>query len=320
LALGATTVLSAPAGAQGTPAAIRYGRFATFPATPGMRLDFDVAQRMRVVTDARGRARALVPAWDRIPLDRQYRYLKQGGLWIPKPAVHPRRLRDGGVVELDRFVGSSIGVARHYRFDPDFRDPTGRRIDQRLIDGYLLKSSTGQVLDVSGARSVMLRASRVVQSADGLLSRPVDWALQSVTVDGRDVVNRAEYRFSPRRVHDRPYPVRVLFFPLRLTSTDALFGFHIGRDVTVRYPDGRRVRLPFRNGQVLLPAVPRGTYTVQVNAAGLSPARPVAVSRPQDVQLEVISWLDLLLIGVSVGGFALLLLVARRPHLRRLPW
>jgi hypothetical protein len=318
VAVGLTSVLAAPAGAQRSPHVIQYREFRTVPATPGLRLDFSGAQR--VVTDRRGEAVVLLPAWDDVAVGRQYRYLQEGGRWVRRPVVRPRRLRDGGVARLDGFIGFTIAVARHYRFRPDFRDPGGRPIDQRLIDGYRLKSRTGQVLDVEGTRSVTLQATRVVQHAGRLVSKDIDWSVEAVKVAGSNVVQRAAYRFSPRRLRNRPYRVRLLFFPLRVTSSDALFGFHVGRDVTLRYPNGRTVRLSFRDGQVFLPAVPRGTYTVKVNAPGLSPARPVAVSRPQDVRLEVISWLDLLLVGVSVGGFALLLLVARRPNLRRLPW
>ena len=114
--------------------------------------------------------------------------------------------------------------------------------------------------------------------------------------------------------------MRLLFYPVRVTSVDAVFGFHVGSSIRLRYPSGRRRSIRFTRGEVVIPALPRGTYDVKALAPGFSPQRPLAVSRPQDVRLKVITWLDMALVGAVLAGTAIALLVARRPHLRRALW
>jgi hypothetical protein len=235
--------------------------------------------------------------------------------------VYNTRLRDGGFARFERFYpDGKIALAYYHRFRPRFQGPDGRPIDQRIIDGYRLKSSTGAVIDVKGARAATLHSARVVPFSRALLAKDVGWSLERVLIDGTNVVNRAEYRFSPRRLRDRAYPVRLLFYPVRVTSVDALFGFHLGGSVSLTYPSGRRRSMRFTRGEVVIPALPRGTYAIRVRAPGFSPERPLAVSRPQNVRLKVISWLDMALLAAVLGGTAIALLVVRRPHLRRALW
>jgi hypothetical protein len=306
--------------ASSAPVGLRAMDMSTVPSTPGVRLRF-AGIRRTVVTDHRGSAAVRLRVRLRPPRGQESRYRAlANGTFFPQPTVEPRRLRDGGIAKLDRFFGGRIALALYYRFDPDFRGPDGSPIDQRLVQGYRLKSRTGAVIDVKGAQSVELQSTRVVPYTGVLVSKDIEWSLERVMVEGSNVVNRAQNRVSPHRLAGEPYSVRLLFYPVRLTARDAVFGFHTGKDVTLSYPNGKQRRLTFKNGVVMLPAVPRGTYTVKVNALGLSPQRPVAVSRPQDVELQVISWLDLVLGALLLTAFAVLLMVARRPHLRRLPW
>jgi len=234
--------------------------------------------------------------------------------------VRSRRLADGGVARLARyFHGGRVALALFYRFSPEFRAPDGSRVEPHLVQGYRLKSRTGEIVDVKGARSVTLQATRVVPFPEGLVSKDIEWSIERVMIDGTNVVNRAQNQFTPHRLKGRPRPVRLLFYPVKVKTTDAMFGFPIGKDLTVTYPNGKERRLALREGRAVIPALPRGTYTVNVRAPGLSPARAIAVSRPQEVELQVISWLDVAIVGLLLGSFTAVLAVARRPHLRRLP-
>jgi len=289
----------------------------TVPPVSGLRLDVSTGSYR---TDHKGNAHLNVEILRRFPAQNRdaYRTLPDGGIF-KSPRVNDLRLPNTGVAALERFYGGGqIALTTSYLFRPDFRGPNGERVDPSIVQSYRLKSRTGEVIEVKGSKPVRLLATRVVPYSGELVSKEVEWSLERVLVDGANVVNRAQNRFSPRRLQGRPYPVKMLFYPVRVTSTDAIFGFHLGKDIVLTYPSGLKRNVPFKDPEIVMPALPRGTYTVKVNAPGISPARPVAVSRAQVVELKVISWLDLALAGVVLAAIAIGLLVARRPHLRRL--
>jgi hypothetical protein len=71
------------------------------------------------------------------------------------------------------------------------------------------------------------------------------------------------------------------------------------------------------NAEVTIPALPRGDYRVKVEAPGFSPYIPISITRDQEASLEVLSYFDVAVLVVGVGGVTVALLVARRPRLRR---
>jgi Glycosyl hydrolase family 99 len=101
---------------------------------------------------------------------------------------------------------------------------------------------------------------------------------------------------------------------VRVTVRDALLGFPIGTAIRLRYPNGevRREELGPR-AELTLASVPRGDYRVSVDALGLSSSRPVALSRDQELDLQVISWLDVMVVLLGLASVALALLFIRRP-------
>ena len=323
---------SAPASAARNHARLKPIRITTIPPTPGVRIVLD---GRRHITGADGSTiarpgRGTAGARRRLAAARSShaatfeQTVLSGKSWRGRRVVlrvYNTRLPDGGSARFERyFPGGKITLAYYHPFRPRFQGPDGRPIDQRIIDGYRLKSGTGAVIDVKGARPVTLHSARVVPFSRALVPKDVGWSVERVLIDGTNVVNRAQYRFSPHRLHDRVYPVRLLFYPVRVTSVDAVFGFHVGSSIRLRYPSGRRRSIRFTRGEVVIPALPRGTYDVKALAPGFSPQRPLAVSRPQDVRLKVITWLDMALVGAVLAGTAIALLVARRPHLRRALW
>jgi hypothetical protein len=229
------------------------------------------------------------------------------------------RLPRGGVARFDRFYDGRIAMAEYHRFRPRFTGIGGRAVDPAQIEGYRLKSRLGLILDVEGTRAVTLKSTRVVRYSRVLLSKPIEWSIESVTVDGANVVQRARVRFIPRRL-DGPLTVPLLFYSLRITSRDALFGSAAGREVILTLPSGRERRLGLdENGALTLPALPRGDYRLRPAASGLTPERPVALSRDQIVELKVVSWLDLAAVCLGLGSIGLALVLVRRPHIWRAP-
>jgi hypothetical protein len=114
----------------------------------------------------------------------------------------------------------------------------------------------------------------------------------------------------------------VLLYAVRFTANDALFGFPIGNGILMEYPDGDVQTYTFdpEHGYEM-EGLARGIYRVTVTGAqGYAPPTPIALSRTQDVELMVFSYLDmgfLATIGLllSVG-----LLAYGRPYIFKQIW
>ena len=105
-----------------------------------------------------------------------------------------------------------------------------------------------------------------------LVSKQLDYRIQSVLVGGNNVVNRAQQAFTP--LHKHHVSVRLLFYSARVSARDALFGFGIGSGILLEYPDGRVQHHAFPDGHRLrLPALPRGAYHISVDTNGGDPDR-----------------------------------------------
>jgi hypothetical protein len=314
----ATTTPGADAAQRAAPPQFRTIPLRTVPAVAGIRIT--VAGRT-AVTDRRGRARILVPTrTTRVDdvtgggLQSLLRTIKRSA-----PRVEGVPLPERGRAAFDRFQGGdvvTVALDTFYMFHPSFIGIDGRRIDARAVQSYTLKSRHGVRVTVKGAQPVELQGSRVVSLNDRLVSKKIGWAVERVIVGGGNAVHRGQQRFHPARL-DAAFPIQLLFFRARFTSQDAIFGFHVGSAVKLRYPDGTEREYPFGpDGTVTLPALPRGDYSVDVEGPGLTPARPVALSRDQVVDLKVISFLDLAVVGFGFATVLIGLAVARRPHLR----
>jgi hypothetical protein len=137
----------------------------------------------------------------------------------------------------------------------------------------------------------------------------------SVEIDGANVVSQAQQRFYVDP--DDLWTIQVLLYSARFTARDALFGFPIGTGIYMEYPDGEAQSYSFDPDEgYTLEGLARGIYRVTVTGAqGYAPATPIALSRNQDVELMVFSYLDMGVIA-SVGLFLSVgLLLFGRPYL-----
>ena len=214
-------------------------------------------------------------------------------------------------------VGYDTAMVITYRFV----DLDGQPVDPARIERLVLKSSTGELRELPPAAADpdtrKLQASRALPTHAGLVSAPVQWSVEIVSIRGTNVVNRKQQRFYP--IEHTDWTITLLLYSASFTVRDAFFGLPVGRAVRLIYPDGSSELVPLRDGQGVIRALPRGDYRVQATGVfGWSPPAPLALSRNQDVEITVLSGLDLLAIGVL--GLALLaaLLLAGRPHLWRL--
>jgi hypothetical protein len=230
--------------------------------------------------------------------------------------VYDRRLSPTAVAKFDRWFGrTTVSFNVFYRMSFAFRDLKGRPVDPSTVSTFLVKSRTGVRHVLKPGQPAWLQGSRVVPFQGILVSKDIDYQTESALVDGNDVVNRAQQRFVPHKVRD--VSLRLLFYSIHATSKDAIFGFATGSAIQIVYPSGRIATHSLHGGQVRVPGLPRGNYKVKVEAHGISFTRPVSVSRNQEVELKVITWLDMVFAFLVLAGIAVGLLVARRPHLAR---
>jgi phospholipase C len=215
---------------------------------------------------------------------------------------------------LDRwYLGRGIAAINlYYRVKPTFIDLNGERIDPRMVTEVWLRSSNGRRSVLKGGRSGWLQGNRVVPESQGRKSTAVSWAAEKVVVAGSTVVHRAQQRFFPSE--SPKMELRLSLYSARLKVRDALLGFPIGSAVKVTYPDGQEQRQGLGPGaEVTLRQMPRGDYRMTADALGISSPRPVALSRDQEVDILVISWLDIAIVLLGLASVGLALLYVRRP-------
>jgi hypothetical protein len=184
-----------------------------------------------------------------------------------------------------------------------FVRPNGGKVDPVGLAGIQLHSEGGSTMALQEAAPVWLRGIKVASNAGHLGVSDVEYKISTVKVNGNNVVHVDQQHFLP--AHDQHVIVQLLLFDVTLTVSDAFFGFSQGSSVDLKYADGTVKHAGLRHGSVTLTDLPRGDYALTVHAPGLTSDKSISISRNQTAKLQVISWLDL----VVLGG-ALLLLCA----------
>jgi Glycosyl hydrolase family 99 len=262
-------------------------RVTTVPIVKGVRV---VAGSRTFVTDARGAIR--LPSQE----------------LIPRLKVLPTTLGPGVEARFTRWYRGRIALGYWYRITPRFSGPNGPVTNR--ISEFRMHSSIGLRTVRKNLQPFWIQGTRIVPFTQGLRKKAIKYAVDSVTVDGANVVNRSQQKFVPAQSADLNLKVRLLFNVARFTARDAIFHFPVGSGVRLKYPNGRTQVQQFNHRNVItVGGLPRGQYRVQVVGAGWAPMRPVAVSRTQDVKLAVITYLDIavLLAVFAAAGYAIFL-------------
>jgi hypothetical protein len=221
---------------------------------------------------------------------------------------------------LDHDVNAFFDLS--YPIQLSFVDQDNDPIDLSRIDSVTLQSSVGTLYSFTADQlksPQLLPASRVVPSPRGRRSENFLYSVVEVNVRGSNVVNRAQQRFQVTSAPSRS--ISLLLFSVTITAQDALFGKATGDTIRIEYPDGGTEHIALDGDHsVVLPLLPRGDYKVSVVGAGYSPPRPVTLSRDQVVELEVVTLLDVSVLGGAVVAFLLGLLIAGRPGIVTFPF
>lgn len=302
---------TANAGAQ-----TRAVRIDTLPPVAGAKITVDDNV---FVTDSAGVATILLPT---LSTKRDVRSGIRSGLpeGLVKFQAVNRTAKDTRA-EFNRFYGETAVFDIYKRVSLQFKQSgSGEPVDPKDITSVSLKASTGTVQTISRKELLhpgylWLPSRRVVPLNGGLETKPIVWSIQSVMLDGSNVVNRSQTRFVPGRGGNPEIP--LLFFSTSFSSSDAFFGFSLGSGVQLHYPNGEVKTLDFGDdGTASPPPLPRGDYEISVNGPGFSFTRPVSVSRDQEIKLKVFSYLDILFLLGALMAMAIGLPLARRPGIR----
>ncbi|HLO31460.1 MAG TPA: hypothetical protein VK249_20080 [Anaerolineales bacterium] len=218
-------------------------------------------------------------------------------------------------VPLDKPLQAGFEVS--YLVNQTFVDLSDKPVDLSRITSVTLKGSNGTTYTFEDHQPHWLPAGRVIRLNNGLQETKILYSIISVVIDGSNVVSQAQQRYY---VHPNDlWSVKLLLYSARFTAHDALFGFPVGSGVHVEYPDGDVQAFVFNSQKEhQSEGLARGIYRVTVTGAkGIAPPTPIALSRDQDVQLLVFSYLD---IGVLAGiglFLSLGLLLFGHPYLIR---
>jgi hypothetical protein len=139
--------------------------------------------------------------------------------------------------------------------------------------------------------------------------------VQRVRVLGADVVIAGQQTFAPET--DRAVSLKLAFYTLTVRGEDALFGSPVGTHARLELPNGETRDLRLSHGQVVVPSLPRGSYTIRLTDGVYRLAQPLVLSRTQVAVVPVVTWLDVLAVGGGLLVLALGLLLAGRPYLAR---
>ncbi len=199
-----------------------------------------------------------------------------------------------------------------------FRDPRGRPVPASRVDLVEL-SGAGQVRTLTGGEvgapvSLLSEQARLVNGT--WQAQPVSYVVTKVSLDGANAVFSGQQRFDAAKT--RIWPIEVSVYDLRVSVRDVILGHLVGSRAWVGQPDGERTYLRWStSGPTQLHALVRGTYVIHTNAAVLGSDARVLVSRSDDVQIRVVTALDVAMVAMSALALAAVLIVLGRLAQRR---
>lgn len=194
------------------------------------------------------------------------------------------------------------GFTVKYQVNQVFHDSNGALVDPTRISSLTIRGA-GNTFTFDKAGTIWLPANRLVRRiGESLQSEDILYYSSDVTIDGASVVNKGEQRFQIRP--GDVWPMRVLLYSVHFFAQDAMFHAPIGKGIELTYPDGHKRKFYFnsRNAELTIPALARGSYSARIiGAGGSAPPTSIHLSRDQDVELLMLSYLDMaVLVGIPL--------------------
>ncbi len=207
------------------------------------------------------------------------------------------------------------GFTIKYQVDQVFHDTEGKLVDPARISSMAIKG-IGNTYRFGKAGPIWLPANHLTRRiGQRLESNEVLYYFREVTIDGASVINKSEQRFRIRP--NDVWPVQVLLYSVNFSARDALFHFPTGKGIELTYPDGSQQQFLFDSpdAELTISSLARGSYSARIiGAGGSAPLTPIHLSRDQDVELLIVSYLDMGILFLVEIVIALGLLFLGRPE------
>jgi hypothetical protein len=208
-----------------------------------------------------------------------------------------------------------VGLNVFHQVSQNFVDLSGFPVSPDRITEYTIKSAQGDVFTYKNNQSGWIPSSRIARRKTGLEETKLLYSTVNVTVDGSNVVNQSQQKFyaSP----NGSWQISLLLYSLQVHARDGLFASQVGKNVELQFPDGKIVKYPLdASGNAQIHSLARGLYTFKIDGVnGLTNPTPVALSRDQIVDVKVITFLDIGIVGFLGLILVFGLLIYGRPWL-----
>ena len=210
-----------------------------------------------------------------------------------------------------------VGLNVYQLVGQSFVDLDGKPVDSGRITKFTIRSIQGDVFEFSDGQPRWIPASRTARRVNHMEESKLLYSVIDVMVDGSNVVNKSQQRFYTHPGDN--WEISLLFYTMRVDARDGLFGNKLGTSVNLEFPDGSVKNYPLENGVAEINSLPRGIYTIEfVGIKGMSNRTPVALSRDQEVHSKVITYVDMVVVGLLGIFVALGMLLYGRPKLLRM--
>jgi len=227
---------------------------------------------------------------------RNYEFVK----WYQRN--HESYLDELSGLTLKRNLRIRAAYRATYLLEYSFVDKARSPVDRTRVSRVEFHGDNGHTRTGNGSGRLTLVGVRPVVSGGTIIAKKVSYTVQRVDVDGSNVVQVNAQRFVPSQKTKVVIPLQL--HTVHFSTRDVLFGDPVGSAVWLKYPDGHRVRVPLdASGKATVERLARGSYTVEVDAPGISFERPLALSRNQYVDLQHVSRLDIAVAAGTLTAF-----------------
>jgi hypothetical protein len=201
-----------------------------------------------------------------------------------------------------------------YQVSHDFTNLQGAPVDPSLITSLTLRGSNGKVITLNDNQPVWLQSNRVVRLGT-FQETKILYSVADVQMKGSNVVSNAQQRFFAHPNDN--WTINLLLYTANFSTRDLLFNFPVKSQINLQFPNGQIQALSFGKDEIYTAGgLPRGNYRATAFGPwGLAPSTPIALSRNQNVDLQVISYLDMVLVFVLGLSLVLGLLFIGRPEI-----
>jgi hypothetical protein len=173
----------------------------------------------------------------------------------------------------------------------------GQPLDPARISEFTIRNQAGDSFVFNNGDPRWIPASRIAHRPLGLVQTKLLYSVISVKVDGSNVVNASQQQFYAEQNDN--WKISLLLYSLTVKVNDGLFGSATGNSINLVYPNGEvKNYLLDKTGSVQIHGLARGNYSVEaVGAKGLGNKMPVALSRNQDANMKVLTYMDIGIMG-----------------------